>query len=79
MRHGYYRGEVFVMSDTNGTHNIISVTSLQLGLRGRGCRVHDENVRIAIAEGELCTYPDVMVIYRPDDSPDRNMVHQPVI
>lgn len=81
-RHEYYRGEVFAMSGTSGTHNIVKqncVISLRLALRGKGCRVYDENVRLAVAEGEFYTYPDVMVTCHPNDSPDKNMVHQPVL
>ena len=82
IRHEYYRGEIFAMSGTSGTHNIVKqncVISFRLGLRGTGCRLYDENVRLAVSEGELYTYPDVMVTCHPDDSPDKNIVRQPVL
>ena len=82
VRHEYYRGEIFAMSGTSGTHNIVKqncVISLRLGLRGTGCRVYDENVRLAVSEDELYTYPDVMVTCHPADSPDKNIVRQPVL
>lgn len=81
-RHEYYRSEIFAMLGTSGTHNIVKqncVISLRLALRGKGCWVYDENVRLAVSEGEFYTYPDVMVTCHPDDSPDKNMVHQPVL
>lgn len=59
-RHMYYRGEIFAMLEAIGLHNIVKqncVVSLKLALRGKGCRVYDENVRLAVLEGELYTYP----------------------
>ena len=82
VRHLYYRGEIFAMSGGLGFHNIVKqncVISLRLALRGKGCRVYDENVRLAVREGELYTYPDVMVSCHPDDSPDKIMMHNPVL
>lgn len=81
-RHLFYRGEVFAMSGGVGTHNIVkqnSVISLRLALRGKGSRVYDENVRLAVLQGELYTYPDVMVTCHSDDSPDKVMMHHPVL
>ena len=70
------------MSGGVGGHNIVKqncVVSLRLALRGKGCRVYDENVRLAVLEGELYTYPDVMVTCHPDDSPDKVMMRHPVL
>lgn len=81
-RHMYYRGEVFAMSGALGVHNLVKqncVVSLRLSLRGKGCRVYDENVRLAVVQGELYTYPDVMVTCHSDDSPDKMMMHYPVV
>lgn len=81
-RHLYYRGEVFAMSGGLGVHNLTvlnCVMSLRNALRGKGCRVYAENIRLAVREGELYTYPDVMVTCHPDDSPDKIMMHHPVL
>lgn len=81
-RHLYYRGEIFAMSGGLGTHNIVvqnCVIGLRNALRGKGCRVYAENIRLAVREGELYTYPDVMVTCHPDDSPEKIMMHHPVL
>ena len=82
VRHEFYRGEIFAKSGGIGFHNIVKqncVISLRLALRGKGCRVCDENVRLAVLEGELYTYPDVMVTRHPDDSPDKPTMHHPLL
>jgi len=82
VRHEFYRGEIFAKSGGIGFHNIVKqncVISLRLALRGKGCRVYDENVRLAVLEGELYTYPDVMVTCHPDDSPDKPTMHHPLL
>ncbi|UYZ61620.1 Uma2 family endonuclease [Hymenobacter weizhouensis] len=82
VRHLFYRGEAFAMSGAVGMHTIVKqncVVSLRLALRGRGCRVYDENVRLAVLEGELYMYPDVMVTCHPDDSPNKVMMRHPVV
>ena len=81
-RHLYYQGEIFAMSGGLGAHNIViqnCVIGLRAALRGKGCRVYAENVRLAVREGELYTYPDVMATCHPDDSPDKTLMHHPVI
>ncbi|MDU0372552.1 Uma2 family endonuclease [Hymenobacter endophyticus] len=81
-RHLYYRGEIFAMSGGLGIHNLTvlnCVMSLRNALRGKGCRVYAENIRLAVCEGELYTYPDVMVTCHPDDSPNKIMMHHPAL
>ena len=82
VRHEFYRGEILAKSGGIGFHNIVKqncVISLRLALRGKGCRVYDENVRLAVLEGELYTYPDMMVTCHPDDSPDKPTMHHPLL
>jgi Uma2 family endonuclease len=82
VRHEFYRGEIFAKSGGIGFHNIVKqncVISLRLALRGKGCRVYDEDVRLAVLAGELYTYPDVMVTCHPDDSPDKPTMHHPLL
>ncbi|WP_139924581.1 Uma2 family endonuclease [Hymenobacter sp. DG01] len=81
-RHLFYRGEVFAMSGGVGAHNLTvlnCVMSLRNSLRGRGCRVYAENIRLAVLQGELYTYPDVMVTCHADDSPDKVVMQHPVL
>ncbi|UPL49594.1 Uma2 family endonuclease [Hymenobacter sublimis] len=50
-RHLFYRGEVFAMSGGVDGHNLTvsnCVMSLRNSLRGKGCRVYAENVRLAV-------------------------------
>jgi Uma2 family endonuclease len=82
VRHEFYQGEVYAMSGGIGAHNIVvqnCVISMRAALRGRGCRVYAENVRLAVLDGGAYTYPDVMVTCHPDDSPDKGTMHQPVL
>lgn len=82
IRHEYYQGEIFAMSGGTGFHNIVKqncVLSLRASLRGKGCRVYDENIRLAVREGQFYTYPDIMVSCHPEDSPDKTMMHHPIL
>lgn len=91
IRHEYYHGEVFPLDDPDdapaakagGTkaHNRLvqnCAFALKLGLRGRGCEVFAENVRLAVDEGQHYNYPDVVVSCDPTDD-DPRTVHQPVL
>jgi Uma2 family endonuclease len=82
VRHEFYRGEVYAMSGGSSTHNIAvqnCVIGLRAGLRGKGCRVFAENVRLAVIDGEGYTYPDVMVTCHPDDVKDLYLMRHPVL
>ena len=81
-RHVFYRGEIFAMAGGSGFHNIVKqncVISLRGALRGSGCRVYDDSIRLAVLEGELYTYPDVLVTCQPQDSPDKVVMRHPVV
>jgi Uma2 family endonuclease len=91
IRHEYYHGEIFPLDGPNGpeamagatfAHNTIKqncVMALRQGLRGRGCRVFDENVRLRIDANDLFTYPDVMVTCAPVDQHQTRVVHEPTL
>ncbi|RTQ50942.1 Uma2 family endonuclease [Hymenobacter gummosus] len=82
MRHEFYRGEIYAMSGGLGTHNIAvqnCAISLRAALRGKGCRVFVENIRLAVMEGEGYTYSDVMVTCHPDDTPNNGTMYHPVM
>ncbi len=86
IRHEYYHGEVFPMDGPEAmagatlAHNTIKqncVISLRQGLRGSGCRVFDENVRLNIAADDQYTYPDIMVTCHPADRTETRLVRHP--
>jgi Uma2 family endonuclease len=61
----YYRGEVFAMAGASPVHvQIVSnlYGALQLKLREQGCDVYSNDMRIAVKENSLYTYPDVVIV-----------------
>ncbi|SHJ16173.1 Endonuclease, Uma2 family (restriction endonuclease fold) [Hymenobacter daecheongensis DSM 21074] len=81
-RHEYFEGEVFAMSGASATHHTIRqncVISLRTSLRGRGCKVYDEGMQLAVAEGRYYTYPDVMVTCHPEDVNEERIMRHPVL
>ena len=88
IRHEYYHGEVFPMDGPEAmagatlAHNTIKqngVMALRQGLRGSGCRVFDENVRLNIADDEHFTYPDILVTCHPADRTEIRLVRHPSV
>ncbi|MBD2767812.1 Uma2 family endonuclease [Hymenobacter sp. BT664] len=88
IRHEYYQGEIFpldgfgpeAMAGATFTHNTLKqncVMALRQGLRGSGCRVFDENVRLTIED--FFTYPDVLVTCHPADRAETRTVRHPVL
>lgn len=68
VRHEYFAGEVFAMAGVSVAHNLIKnnlMAGLRPGVRQRGCRLFDENVRLVVQENKYYTYPDVMVSCAP--------------
>ncbi|WP_019947430.1 Uma2 family endonuclease [Hymenobacter aerophilus] len=81
-RHEYFEGEVFAMSGASATHHTIRqncVISLRAGLRGRGCKVYDEGMKLAVQEGRYYTYPDVLVTCHAADVEEPFIVRHPVL
>lgn len=86
-RYEFYHGEVFPLDEptsrAGGTkrHNLLIqnlVVALRGALRGRGCSVFAENVRVAVAEGQQYSYPDVVVSCAITDD-DPRTVYEPVL
>jgi len=64
IRHEYFDGEIFAMSGAGPAHVDIRTntqTSLVIQLRGRPCKVNDQDMRVKTASG-LYTYPDISVV-----------------
>lgn len=81
-RHEYFEGEVYAMSGASATHHTIRqncVISLRGSLRGRGCKVYDEGMKLAVQEDRYYTYPDVLVTCHSDDVEQPFVVHHPVL
>lgn len=64
LRHEFYQGEIFAMAGTSKLHNVITLNtafSLKNALKGRGCQVFSENVKLELLRDEYVIYPDIMV------------------
>jgi Uma2 family endonuclease len=91
IRHEYYHGEIFPLDGPNGPegmaggtkrHNRLvqnCVVALRNALRGRGCDIYSENVRVAVDEAAHYNYPDIVVSCDALDKQDLRTVHSPSI
>lgn len=64
-KHEYVAGEVFAMVGGSPNHSEISgntITTLNMQLRKRGCKVYTSDLRVAIQRLDVYTYPDVTVV-----------------
>ena len=87
VRYEYYHGEIFPLDTpenrAGGTkrHNLLiqnCVLALRGSLRGRGCSVFAENVRMAVDKNQHYNYPDVVVSCAPTDT-DPRTVYEPIL
>jgi len=81
-RHEFFEGDVFAMSGANSVHNDIVhnfILILRPKLRGSGCRVKTETMRLAVRDQLHYTYPDVMVSCHPDDRGTKQQFQHPVL
>lgn len=65
VKHEYYRGEIFALAGSSEAHNLILtnlLTSLNLQLRNRPCKVYPSDMRVKIPKTGLYTYPDVSIV-----------------
>ncbi len=64
-RHEYIAGRVYAMAGGSTTHGLISIntsTSLNMQLRAKPCFVYSSDVRVAIRQLDVYTYPDISVV-----------------
>lgn len=64
----FYRGEIFAMAGGTARHSLITNNvggTLRALLKGRRCTAYSSDLRIAIPQEELYTYPDVSVFCEP--------------
>jgi Uma2 family endonuclease len=64
-KHEFYRGEIFLMAGASVKHNRIArnlLAHLTFQLRGKKCEPFGSDLRIAVKNYPLHTYPDISVI-----------------
>ncbi len=67
-RHEYVNGEIRLMTGGTPDHNELAInlaTLIKAALRGKPYRIFGADQRLWIADRNLYTYPDVMVIEKP--------------
>ena len=82
VRHEFFDGEVFAMAGGTKSHNLIAqniTMGFRAALRGRGCQVFMEDVRLAVQDDFHYAYPDVVVSCDPADRRDPYLVRQPLL
>jgi Uma2 family endonuclease len=78
VKHEYVAGEIFAMTGTSDSHNIISGNFYMLlreHLRGTPCRVFMSDVKLKVAAADAYYYPDLMITCEP--APDSHYREQP--
>ena len=81
-RSEYIRGEIFAMAGASVRHGrIVSNIARELGNRliDGPCEVFSTDLRLAVTEASMYTYPDVMVICGDPASPEDDMVSNAVV
>ena len=61
----YYQGVIYAMSGASANHNRSAggmYTLLRMALRGRGCEVFTNDMRLLVEVSALYTYPDGLVV-----------------
>ncbi|TKK68040.1 Uma2 family endonuclease [Ilyomonas limi] len=64
-KHGYYQGEIFLMSGTKVPHNTISINLIRdvaTHLKGKSCKPFHSGQRVYIEKNGLFTYPDIFIV-----------------
>jgi len=63
-RHEYFEGEVYAMSGASATHHTIRqncVISLRTALHGRGCKIYDEGMQLAVTLRVADVYDEISI------------------
>jgi Uma2 family endonuclease len=78
IKHEYVAGEIFAMTGTSDSHNIISLNLafiLREHLRGTPCRVFMSDLKLKVDTADAYFYPDLMVTC--ETAPDSLFREQP--
>lgn len=81
-RHEYVNGEVFLMTGTTTTHNVIGsnfLVALRNGLRGKPCRVYMADVKLRVETANCYFYPDLMVTCSASDRQQPLVQSEPTV
>ncbi|MDD5390679.1 MAG: Uma2 family endonuclease [Gallionellaceae bacterium] len=81
-RHEYLNGEVFLMTGTTTTHNVIGsnfLVALRNGLRGKPCRVYMADVKLRVETTNCYFYPDLMVTCSASDRQQPLVQSEPTV
>lgn len=77
VRHEFYDGEVYAIAGGTLNHNLLidSVKDiLKAQLKGSGCRVLSENMKVDVGTGSHMPYPDVVLTCHPFDLRGNNLI-----
>ncbi len=77
VRHEFYDGEVYAMAGGTLNHNLLidSVKDiLKAQLKGKGCRVLSENMKVEVIGGVYFPYPDLVLTCHPFDLRGDNVI-----
>ena len=62
-RHEYFDGETDAMTGASREHNLVcgnTFSALHAQLRGRPCKVYNNEMRVKVSETGMYTYPDIV-------------------
>jgi len=77
VRHEFRDGQVYAMAGGTVNHNLLVDNvkdGLKAGIKGRGCRVFSENMKVEAVRGVYMPYPDVVVACHPFDLRGDNLI-----
>ncbi len=80
IKHEFIDGQVYAMTGTSDDHNRISVnvlSELRQQLKGQPCEPFIADMMLKVDQSIF--YPDVMVLYQPDDADTKLVKHSPTI
>jgi Uma2 family endonuclease len=81
-RHEYLNGEVYAMTGGTLPHNAVAVNLVSLlrsHVRGTGCRVFINDVKVKVAKDSAYFYPDVLVTCDERDIKAKTIVQYPCL
>lgn len=81
-RHEYVDGEVFAMTGTTASHNVITLNLAALirnHVRGGPCRAYAMDIKLRIEAANCYFYPDLMVTCTEADRLSQHVMNEPVL
>ena len=81
-RYEYLNGEVYAMTGGTLAHNNIALnlaSALKQQLRGTGCRVFINDVKVQVNRKGIYFYPDLVVTYNTSDLQSQKLIRHPCL